>query len=112
MHHEIHDERLLALVLLFIRHGDKAVGKKIHFWRFDGWEVRNGRSVIAEVFPPMLRRRYPTEGRTVDQQDTYAFARWLREMDQGVALDRYFDPPLNEDEQRTADLEGWILGVT
>jgi hypothetical protein len=47
----------------------QAVGKKVHFWPFDGWEVRQGRSVMAEVFPSMLRRRYPTEGRKVHQQD-------------------------------------------
>jgi hypothetical protein len=37
--------------------------------------------VIAEVFLPMLRRRYPTEGRMVVHHDAYAVARWLNEVD-------------------------------
>jgi hypothetical protein len=90
----------------------QAVGKEVHFWPFDGWKVRQGKSVIAEVFPPMLRRRYPAEGRTVDQQDAYAVARWLKEMNCGMTLtEPFFDPPLSEKEQEIAELEGWILGV-
>ena len=90
----------------------QAVGKKVHFWPFDGWKVRQGKSVIAEVFPSMLRRRYPAEGRTVDQHDAYAVARWLKEMDCGMTLtEPFFDPPLSEEEQEVAELEGWILGV-
>ncbi|MFO7903479.1 MAG: hypothetical protein ACQESR_00060 [Planctomycetota bacterium] len=77
----------------------------------DGWQVPRRRSVIVEVYPPILRRRYPTEGRTGDQHDAYAISRWLSEMDRGLVLDRYFDPPLDKDEQEIADLEGWILGV-
>ena len=89
----------------------QAVGRKIHYWPFDGWEVPKKRSVIVEVYPSVLRRRYPTEGRTTDQHDAYAVSRWLGEMDRGMVLDRYFDPPLNNQEQKIADLEGWILGV-
>ena len=90
----------------------QAVGKKVHFWPFDGWSVPEGRSVIAEVFPSMLRRRYPTEERTVDQQDAYAVARWLKEASQGKVLDEmYFDVALTGRDRTIADLEGWILGV-
>jgi hypothetical protein len=68
--------------------------------------------VIAEVFPSMLRRRYPAENRTVDQHDAHAIARWLKEIDSGRKLDEaYFDPPMNGKERRVAELEGWILGV-
>ena len=68
--------------------------------------------MIAEVFPSMLRRRYPAENRTVDQHDAYAVARWLKEMDSGRKLDEvYFDPPMTGKERRVAELEGWILGV-
>ena len=85
-----------------------AVGKKVHFWPFDGWTVRQGKSVIAEVFPSMLRRRYPAEGRTVDQHDAYAIARWLRRRSLN---DRYLDPAMTERDRKVAELEGWILGV-
>ena len=60
----------------------------------------------------MLRRRYPIEGRTVDQQDAYAIARWLKEVGWGRLLDDlYFGPPMTGKEQKIAKLEGWILGV-
>lgn len=89
-----------------------AVGKKVHFWPFDGWEIRKGRSVIAEVFPPMLRNWYAREDRTVDQQDAYAVARWLKEMDAAMTLDEiYFGPPMTGSERKTAEREGWSLGV-
>ena len=35
----------------------------------------------------MLRRRYPADGRTVDQQDVYAVARWLKDVGHGPLLD-------------------------
>jgi hypothetical protein len=90
----------------------QAVGKKVHFWPFDGWEIRRGRSVIAEVFPSILRRRYPREDRTVDQHDAYAIARWLKEVGRGPTLDDvYFDPPLTGRDRQIAEREGWILGV-
>jgi hypothetical protein len=27
------------------------VGKKVHFWPFDGWEIPDKQSVIVEVYP-------------------------------------------------------------
>lgn len=86
-------------------------GDRIHFWPFDGWQPAPGKAVIAEVYPSIFRRRYPAEGRSGDQQDAYAVARWMAEMDDRGALARYFAPPLSEEEQRIAALEGWILGV-
>lgn len=86
-------------------------GKKIHFWPFDGWEVRPGKSVIVEVYPAIFKKRYAREARSDHEQDAYAVARWMAEMDQGLVLDRYFEPPLNDGEQGVADLEGWIFGV-
>jgi hypothetical protein len=89
------------------------VEKKVHFWPFDGWEIHRGRSVIAEVFPSILRRRYPRENRTVDQHDAYAIARWLKDAGWGRTLDDvYFDPLLTGRDRGIAEREGWILGVT
>ena len=68
--------------------------------------------MIADVFPPMLRRRYPVECRTVDQHDAYAVARWLKEVGWGLTLeDVYFDVPMTGTDLKMAELEGWILGV-
>lgn len=81
------------------------------FLAFDGWEVPDGKSVIAEIYPSIFRNRYPKDDRTADQQDAYSVARWLTECDERGFLGRYFAPPLTDDERKTADLEGWILGI-
>ncbi len=67
--------------------------------------------MIAEVYPSIFRKRYPAEGRSGDEQDAYAVARWLAETDGRGTLGRYFEPPLSEGERMVAALEGWILGV-
>jgi hypothetical protein len=90
----------------------QSVGDRVHFWPFDGWAVPDGKSVIAEVYPSIFRNRYPKEGRSNDQQDAYVVARWLSETDRSGFLARYFAPPLNEEQQAVAELEGWILGVS
>ena len=86
-------------------------GDRIHFWPFDGWQPAPGKAVIAEVYPSIFRKRYPVEGRSGDEQDAYAVARWLVEMDARGALPRYFEPPLSEQERQVAAVEGWILGI-
>ena len=96
----------------WLRRIKQAVGKQVHFWPFDGWKVPEGRSVIVEIYPSLVRNRYPKDGRTKDQQDAYAIARWLFELDTNGFLDRYFDPPLTAEQRQVADLEGWIFGVS
>ena len=90
---------------------DRRVRARTHFWPFDGFTVAPGRSVVAEIYPSLLRRRYPAAERTADQHDAYACATWLRDMDVRGALGEYFNPPLTLPERRQAQLEGWILGV-
>jgi len=34
---------------------------KIHIWPFDGWDVPQGHSVIAEVYPSLWMRRFPPQ---------------------------------------------------
>jgi hypothetical protein len=87
-------------------------GDRLHFWPFDGWEPAPGKSVIAEVYPSILRRRYPVSGLTGDEQDAYAVATWLADMAGRGALGQYFAmPPLTEAERRIVACEGWVLGV-
>jgi hypothetical protein len=87
-------------------------GEKVFFWPFDGWEPPQDRAVIAEVYPSIFKDRYPNEKLTSHEQDAYAVAQWLSEMGERGFLDRYFRPPLTEDEKRLARLEGWILGIS
>ena len=63
--------------------------RPIHFWPFDGWEVPEGKSVVAEVYPSLWTRRFPKEGRDGDEQAAYAVAAWLQRADQDGSLGRY-----------------------
>lgn len=87
------------------------VADRVHFWPFDGFDIPPGKSVIAEVYPSIFRNRYPRESGSPDEQDAYSVARWLEKSDRRGILERYFHPPLNEEETRIALLEGWILGI-
>jgi hypothetical protein len=97
--------------LPWLRRIREEVGNKVHFWPFDGWDVPEKKSVIAEVYPSILRNRYPRGDRTADQQDAYCVARWLTEADERSFLVQYFQPSLTDKERETANLEGWILGI-
>lgn len=82
----------------------------MHFWPFDGWVPAAGKAVIAEVYPSLFRNRYEREGRTADEQDACAVARWLAEAGARGLLPRYFEPPFMLPERLRAEREGWILG--
>jgi hypothetical protein len=94
--------------LCYIR---QQVRDHVHFWPFDGWNVPSGRSVIAEVYPALWNRTFPSEGRTPDQHDAFAVAKWLQGADSDGSLEKYFHPFLEPQDVRVADIEGWILGV-
>ena len=95
----------------WLRRLRRDLGEAVHFWPFDGWTPPPGRHVVAEVYPSILRNRFPRGGRNADQQDAYAVAEWLRSRDEGGLLARYFEPGLTAGERRLAAVEGWILGV-
>ncbi|HBD13479.1 MAG TPA: hypothetical protein DCZ13_15120 [Porticoccaceae bacterium] len=95
--------------LLWLRQATKA---HVHFWPFDGFEVPTGRSVIAEAYPALYKRRYSQGARSTDEHDAWSIATWLQETDRRGTLGRYFLPPLSLPEQKRARLEGWILGVS
>lgn len=95
--------------LRFIR---QEMGKRVHFWPFDGWLPAPDRSVIAEVYPRLWNRQFPRDpGMTGDQHDAYCVANWLERADQGGRLTSAFTPSLSDAERETANYEGWILGV-
>ena len=94
--------------LRFLR---QQLGAALHFWPFDGWTPPQGRSVIAEVYPALWSRSFPTEGRNGHQHDAYSVARWMRENDAAGLLGAHFEPPLGPAERIIAQTEGWILGL-
>lgn len=94
--------------LLYLR---RRLGSRVHFWPFDGWTVKDGQSVVAEVYPSLWSKGHPRQGRTSDQHDAYSVARWMRDADGNGSLAGFFDPPLEPGERKIAGIEGWILGV-
>jgi hypothetical protein len=84
---------------------------RVHFWPFDGWGVPPNRSVVAEVYPALWSRAFPSTGQTSDQQDAFATARWLRRADTYGSLEKFFHPELGLHERKAAEIEGWILGI-
>ncbi|HIJ56440.1 MAG TPA: hypothetical protein HPQ03_09980 [Deltaproteobacteria bacterium] len=96
--------------LNFIRQEPRLKGRA-HFWPFDGFETPKGKSVIAEVYPSLFRRRFPRIYKSPDEHDAFSIALWLKQMDSRGVLKQYFDPPLSETERQQGLLEGWILGV-
>lgn len=85
--------------------------EKVHFWPFDGFDVPEDKSVVAEVFPALFSRRYVTSLDEVAGHDAFTIAMWLKQMDGRGVLRQYFNPPLTLPERRLADIEGWALGV-
>jgi hypothetical protein len=84
---------------------------KIHVWPFDGWTAPEGRSIIAEAYPSLWMRRFPRQDRNNDQHAAYSVAAWLRRADLDGSLPRFLDAPIDLEERKVAEVEGWILGV-
>lgn len=89
-----------------------ALPHRVHFWPFDDFEIAEGKSVIAEVYPAIFRNRYEREGRNEHEHDAYSIARWLFERDAHSLLEQYFTPKLMPAEWGLARIEGWILGIS
>lgn len=87
------------------------LGNKVHFWPFDGWDIPNGKSAIAEVYPSLWSKGIPSDNRTPDQHDAYSVAYWLRQTDLEGKLLTYLSPQLTEAESSVAQVEGWIFGI-
>jgi hypothetical protein len=97
--------------LPWLRYVRRQVGGRCHIWPFDGWEIPVGISVVAEVYPALWSRSFPTQGRDSHQQDAYSTAAWMRRADRNGWLPGFFRPELGGEEQRLSSIEGWILGV-
>jgi hypothetical protein len=93
--------------LRFLR---RELGGRAHFWPYDGWVVPPARSVVAEVYPSLVRARFPRGRRSGDQHDAFCAAEWLRRADRDGSLKSLFEPYLTAAERAVADVEGWILG--
>jgi hypothetical protein len=97
--------------LPWLLHLRKQCKRQPHFWPFDGWEIPEGKSVVAEVYPALWMRRFPRNGRDGDEQAAYAAAAWLQRADRNGSLGGFLSPSLTAEELAIARIEGWILGV-
>ena len=97
--------------LPWLRQVRRTLGRRVHFWPFDGWSIPQGVSAIVEVYPALWSRSRARESRTADQHDAWTVATRLRDADLHGDLDTYLEPCLTPDERKVADIEGWILGV-
>ena len=95
----------------WLRYIRQELGDRVHFWPFDGWEIPQGKSAIAEVYPALWSRSFARESRTGDQHDAYSIAAWLSLSDQDGSLAEFLVPNLTAPERSVARTEGWILGV-
>ena len=94
--------------LRFIR---QRLGDRVQFWPFDGWDIPEGKSAVAEVYPALWSRSFEREGRTSNQHDAYSIAAWLLQADRDNSLAGFLNPSLTPSERTAARVEGWILGV-
>ena len=98
--------------LPWLRYIRRNLGARVHFWPFAGWDIPEGKSVVAEVYPSLWSRRFEkSRDRTQDQHDAYSVSGWLSYTDQRGQLPEYFNPSLSQEERDIADVEGWILGI-
>ncbi len=86
-------------------------GEAIHFWPFDGWAPKPGKTVIVEAYPSLYRGAFLKPGLSPDQQDAYAIAAWFRQRSLDDDFARYFSPSLNDHETVVGNTEGWIIGI-
>lgn len=87
------------------------LGAQLHCWPYDGWPAPAQGSLIAEVYPSLLRAQFPMPQLSLDQQDAYAACCWLQQIDQHDQLAAQLHVRLSPEEQAAAHCEGWILGV-
>jgi hypothetical protein len=97
--------------LPWLRYIRRQLGDAVHFWPFDGWSIPPNSSVVVEVYPALWNRAFPCGDRTSDQHDAYATAEWLRRADASGTLVKFLCPEMKPSERKTAEVEGWILGV-
>jgi hypothetical protein len=75
--------------LRFIR---ARLGARVHFWPFDGWDIPEGRSAIAEVYPALWNRSFANDGRTSHQHDAFSIAAWLSQANRSGELAALLNP--------------------
>ena len=98
--------------LPWLRKIRRSFGNQLHFWPFDGWQVPETKSVIAEAYPALWNRKYLQNDRTSDQHDAFVIAAAMCDADASGELMDWFCPVMPASLYTAGLVEGWILGVT
>jgi hypothetical protein len=75
------------------------------------YRTPQGSSVVAEVYPALWNRHFPSAGRNSHQHDAYTVARWMRAQDSNHHLINLLLPRFTPTERTLAETEGWILSL-
>ena len=97
--------------LPWLRFMRQRLGRRVHFWPFDGWEIPADSSAIVEVYAGLWSRGFAQGGRSADQHDAFSIAAWLAQADHDGRLAHCLQPRLSMAERAVARVEGWILGA-
>jgi hypothetical protein len=62
--------------------------------------------VVAEVYPSLWTRRFPSGRRDSDSQAAYDAAAWPQRTDACASLSQFLNPPLEPEERQLAATEG------
>ena len=96
----------------WLRYIRRKLGKNVHFWPFDDWDIPSRKSAIVEVYPALWSHRFTNDdNRNQHQHDAYSVAAWLSHADQNGFLQEYLRPTQAQTELDLGMLEGWILGA-
>jgi hypothetical protein len=95
--------------LLWLR---ERAGVSLHFWPYDGTDVPQGASVIAEAYPALWFRSGCPENWSRDQWDAFLIAEAFAGAAQAGLLSSWFKPQWPEHLNEVIEREGWILGFS
>lgn len=93
--------------LLWLR--EKA-GASLHFWPYDGTDIAQGCSVVAEVYPALWSRSGCPAHWSRDQWDAYLIAEAFAESASTGQLSAWLKPQWPKPLNAVIEREGWILG--
>jgi hypothetical protein len=92
--------------ILWLRFIRQQLDPRVHFWPFDGWDIPQGKSAIAEVYPALWRHAYPHADRTGDRHDAYSITAWLSQANRDGSLAGFLQPELAPQARVIAQVEG------
>lgn len=76
----------------WLRFISRELGERVRFWPFDGWDIPQGKSAIAEVYRTLWSRSFARNGRAGDQHEAFTIAVWLWCAYRDGSLEAFLNP--------------------